>query len=62
MDATLEQTIRDRIEAEKARTAPPPEAVPVPLIPTGRYTEQAMFELEMERVFRRSWLFAGHTS
>ena len=46
MDATLERTIRDRIETEKARTAPPPEAVPVPLIPTGRYVDPAMFALE----------------
>jgi hypothetical protein len=52
MEATLEATIRERIEVEKARTAPPPEAVPVPLIPTGRYTEPAMWELERDRVFR----------
>ncbi len=62
MEATLERTIRARIEAEKARTAPAPDAVPVPLISTGRYVEPAMFALERERVFRRSWLFAGHES
>ncbi len=62
MDAALEQTIRDRIEVEKGRTAPPPEAVPVPLIPTTRYTDPAFFELERERIFGRSWLFAGHES
>ena len=26
------------------------------------YTEPAVFELEMERIFNRSWLFAGHES
>ena len=62
MDATLEQTIRDRMEVEKARTAPPPDAVAVPLIPTSRYTDPAFFELEKERVFGRSWLFVGHVS
>ena len=62
MDLTLERTIRDRMDAEKARTAPPPEAVPVPPIPTARYTDPAFFGLERERVFARSWLFAGHES
>ena len=62
MDATLEQTIRDRIEVEKARTAPSADAVEIPPIPTGRYTDPAFHELEKERVFGRSWLFVGHES
>jgi phenylpropionate dioxygenase-like ring-hydroxylating dioxygenase large terminal subunit len=62
MDVTLENRIRDRIDVEKSRTAPPPDAVAVPLIPTGRYTDPRFFELERERVFGRTWLFAGHES
>lgn len=62
MDVVLEQRIRERITQDKARTAPPPDAVPVPLIPTARYTDPAFYELERERVFGRSWLFAGHES
>jgi phenylpropionate dioxygenase-like ring-hydroxylating dioxygenase large terminal subunit len=62
MDSTLELTIRRRMEDEKARTAPPSDAVAVPPIPTGRYTDPHFFDLEMERIFRRSWLFAGHVS
>jgi phenylpropionate dioxygenase-like ring-hydroxylating dioxygenase large terminal subunit len=62
MDATLERTIRDRIDMEKSRTAPPADAIEIPLIPTGRYTDPAFFALETERVFRRSWLFVGHAS
>ena len=62
MDAVLEQRIRDRIAVEKARTEPPPEAVPVPLIPTSRYVDPAFHALEREHLFARSWLFAGHES
>ncbi len=62
MDTTLEQTIRQRIEIEKARTGQPADAVPVPLIPTGRYTDPAFYDLERERVFGRCWLFVGHES
>lgn len=62
MDAVLEQRIRERIDAEKARTEPPPDAVPVPLIPTGRYVDPAFHALEREHVFARTWLFAGHES
>jgi phenylpropionate dioxygenase-like ring-hydroxylating dioxygenase large terminal subunit len=62
MDATLEQTIRERIEVEKGRTAPLDDAVAVPLIPTARYTDPAFYALEQERVFGRCWLFAGHES
>ena len=40
MDAVLEQRIRDRIAVDKTRSEPPPEAVPVPLIPTGRYVDR----------------------
>ncbi len=62
MDAALEQRIRERIEFEKARTEPPADAVAVPLIPTARYTDPAFHRLEQERVFARTWLFAGHES
>ena len=62
MDVTLERSIRDRMEIEKERTAPPPDAVPVPPIPAARYTDPAFFELERARIFGRSWLFAGHES
>ena len=39
----------------------------VKLIEPGRvhrdvYTDPEVFELEMERIFGRAWLFVGHTS
>ncbi len=62
MDAVLEQRIRERIAVEKDRAEPPPEAVPVPLIPTGRYVDPTFYALEREHLFPRTWLFAGHES
>ncbi len=62
MDAVLDQRIRERIAQEKERTAPPPDAVPVPLIPTRRYTDPEVFDLERQHVFATTWLFAGHES
>ncbi|MEZ5382337.1 MAG: aromatic ring-hydroxylating dioxygenase subunit alpha [Microthrixaceae bacterium] len=62
MDVALEQRIRERMAVEKDRTAPPDDAIPVPPIPTKRYTDPGFFQLERERIFGRSWLFAGHES
>lgn len=62
MEAALDKRIRDRIDQEKARTAPPLDAITIPLIPTDRYTDPAFHELEKERVFGRGWLFVGHES
>jgi len=62
MDAALDLSIRERIEVEKARTGPPPDAIAVPQIPTGRYTDPEFYELEKAKVFGRCWLFVGHES
>jgi phenylpropionate dioxygenase-like ring-hydroxylating dioxygenase large terminal subunit len=62
VDAALEERIRARLATERDRTAPLPDAVPVPLIPTERYTDPAFYDLERARVFARTWLFAGHES
>ncbi len=62
MDAIVEQRIRERLSADKARTAPPPDAIVVPQRPTDRYTDPLFYELERERIFSATWLFAGHES
>jgi len=62
MQAALEQKIRERMDVEKTRRSPTADAVQVPPIPTSRYVDPEFLELERERIFARSWLFAGHES
>ena len=62
MDAQLEAEIRDQLAANRDRVGPPPGAVAVPPIPVERYRDRAMYAIEQERVWRRSWLYAGHIS
>ena len=62
MDAELEQSIRTRLDIDKARTEPLPDSMAVPLIPTERYTDPAFYRLEQQHVFGRTWLFVGHES
>lgn len=62
MDATLEDTIRRQMADNRDRTGPPPGAVPVPTIPPARYHDEHLYDLERERVWRRSWIFAAHES
>lgn len=60
MDQLLEDQIRAELADGAERTEPPADAVPVPPIPVERYRDARFFELENERIWRRSWLFAGH--
>jgi phenylpropionate dioxygenase-like ring-hydroxylating dioxygenase large terminal subunit len=62
VDQILEATIREQLAFNRDRTAPPPDAVPVPPIPAGRYRDPDLFALERERVWQRTWLFAAHAS
>ena len=57
--ATVEQW-QTRTRAERARTAPPADFPPLPELAPGRYTDPAFFALEHARLWRRSWLYAGH--
>jgi phenylpropionate dioxygenase-like ring-hydroxylating dioxygenase large terminal subunit len=62
VDPVLEADIREQLELNRLRTEPPPEAVPVPPIPVGRYRDEAMYALEQDRVWRRTWLLAAHVT
>jgi phenylpropionate dioxygenase-like ring-hydroxylating dioxygenase large terminal subunit len=54
------ESLRALMEFEASRSAPP-EGFPVlPDIPAGRYTDQRFFHLEIEHVWRKSWLLAAH--
>lgn len=49
------------VAQERARTAPPLEFPPLPTIPAGRYIDPEFFALERDALWRRTWLYAGHT-
>lgn len=60
MDESTTQRIRDGMAYEAARTAPPEGFPKLPDIPAGRYVDPEFIELERERMWKRSWLYAGH--
>jgi len=60
MDAVRVAEIRRRMAYETARTEPPEGFPKLPDLPLGRYTDPDLYALEIERVFKRSWLFALH--
>ena len=45
-------TLRDLMEYEANRTAPPQDFPSLPDIPAGRYVDPRFFELEMQDRFR----------
>lgn len=53
----------DRIETaldfESSRTEPREDFPPLPEIPGGRYTRQDFYDLEMEHIWRKSWVCIG---
>jgi len=60
MSAEYIQTLRDLMEYEAARTAPPEGFPALPDIPAGRYVDQRFFQLELEHIWQKSWLLAAH--
>jgi phenylpropionate dioxygenase-like ring-hydroxylating dioxygenase large terminal subunit len=53
-------TLRQLMEYEARRTAPPAAFPVLPDIPGGRYTDPRFYELEMQHLWRKSWLLAAH--
>jgi choline monooxygenase len=60
MNVTLDERVFREIRYERTRNEAPAGFPALPEIPGGRYTRQDFFELEVEHVFRKSWLLAGH--
>lgn len=60
MDQKEIDTLRNLMEYEASRTAPPEGFPSLPDLPGGRYTDQRFYDLEKEHIWRKSWLFAGH--
>ena len=56
MDVKKIQEIRDQMEYERTRNSPPKDFPKLPEIPGKRYTDQNLFDLEMEKIFFKSWL------
>ena len=53
-------TLRNLMEYEANRSAPPEGFPTFPDLPAGRYTDPRFFELEKQHIWRKSWLLAGH--
>ena len=56
MDVKKIQEIKDQMEYERTRNSPPKDFPKLPEIPGKRYTDQNLFDLEMEKIFFKSWL------
>lgn len=53
-------TLRKLMEYEANRTSPPLNWPALPDLPAGRYTDPQFYALELEHVWRKSWLLASH--
>ena len=54
------QTLHKLMEFEAARTEPPAGFPALPDIPAGRYVDPRFHQLELDHVWRKSWLLAAH--
>jgi phenylpropionate dioxygenase-like ring-hydroxylating dioxygenase large terminal subunit len=58
MDSAKAEKIERQITWEQQRDHYPENFPALPEIPGGRYTSQAFYDLEMEHIWRKSWLVA----
>jgi phenylpropionate dioxygenase-like ring-hydroxylating dioxygenase large terminal subunit len=60
--ATDDKEIYDRLRREAQRTSFPDDLPPIPPMPARRYSDPEFYALEIEHVFKKRWLVAGHIS
>lgn len=58
----MDDRIFRELRTERGRRVVPADFPALPEIPGGRYTRQDFFDLEIGRIFRRTWALAGHIS
>jgi phenylpropionate dioxygenase-like ring-hydroxylating dioxygenase large terminal subunit len=61
MDAAATARAHAAMEWERARNGPPEGFPQLPLVPGGRYVDPEFLALERARMWKRAWLYAGHT-
>ena len=54
--------LKARMQAEVDRTGPPEGFPALPPLAPGRYTSQDFFDLEMEHLWGKVWLYGAHTA
>jgi nitrite reductase/ring-hydroxylating ferredoxin subunit len=59
MESAIDERIFRELRYERDRDHPPPGFPALPEIPGGRYTRPDFFDLEVAKVFRKSWVLAG---
>jgi len=57
-----DEEIYERLRRERERDSFPNDLPPLPPLPAQRYSDPEFYALEMEHVFKKSWLVAGHVS
>ena len=60
--ANLKSRMQAELDRASVRSRPPEGFPKLPPLPPGRYTSQQFYELELEHLWKKSWLYAGHVS
>lgn len=61
LNAQTVERVHETMDYERGRKAPPEGFPKLPDIPGVRYVDPEFLALERERMWKRAWLYAGHT-